>query len=136
VRRRYSGGQVKPGSKTGAERIVPLTQRALKALDAIPPRIETTILFPAPRGGYIDLERWRHREWVPALRAAGIEHRRIYDMRHTFATWTIANGAQTLELAKVMGTSTQQLEDTYWRWLKSTADRVQAILEAADAATG
>lgn len=37
-----------------------------------------------------------------------------------------------LELAKVMGTSTAQLEDTYWRWLTSTADRVRAILEAAD----
>jgi hypothetical protein len=31
-----------------------------------------------------------------------------------------------------MGTSTAQLEDTYWRWLTSTADRVRAILEAAD----
>jgi integrase len=96
------------------------------------PRIDTPILFPAPRGGYIDLEKFRHREWAPALRAAGIPHRRIYDLRHTFATWAIGNGANALELAKVMGTSTAQLEDTYWRWLTSTADRVRAILEAAD----
>jgi integrase len=58
----------------------------LDALDAMPRRIETEILFPAPRGGYIDLERFRHREWTPALRAAGIDHRPVKAMRHTFAT--------------------------------------------------
>jgi integrase len=132
VRRRYSGGMVKPGSKTGTERVVPLTQRALDWLAWAPPRVDTPILFPAPRGGYIDLERWRYREWVPALRAAGIEHRRIYDMRHTFATWAIAKGVPTLTLAQVMGTSVQQLEDTYVRWLKGTAESVRMMLEAAD----
>jgi integrase len=83
---------VKPVSKTGAERVVPLTRRALDAVEEMTMRIDTPILFPAPRGGYIDLERWRFREWTPALRAARIDHRRIYDMRHTFATWSIAKG--------------------------------------------
>jgi integrase len=58
----------------------------------MPPRIDTLILFPAPRGGYIGIEKFRHRDWTPAVRAAGIEHRRIYDMRHTFATWAIESG--------------------------------------------
>lgn len=71
VRRRYSGAQVKPGSKTGAERVVPLTRRALDALEAMTPRVDTPILFPAPRGGYIDLEKWRYREWSPALGKRG-----------------------------------------------------------------
>ena len=133
VRRRYSGGLVKAGSKTGAERVVPLTKRALDALEGMAPRIDTPILFAAPRGGYVDLEKFRHREWTPALRAAGIDHRRIYDMRHTFATWAIAAGVPTLTLAQVMGTSVQQLEDTYVRWLKGTAESVRTMLEAADA---
>ena len=29
---------------------------------------------------------------LPALQAAGVEHRRIYDMRHTFVTWNLAAG--------------------------------------------
>jgi hypothetical protein len=35
-----------------------------------------------------------------------------------------------------MGTSVQQLEDTYVRWLKGTAESVRAMLDAADAAAG
>jgi len=34
---------------------------------------------------------------VPAFKAAGVEHRRIYAMRHTFATWSLAAGMSDAE---------------------------------------
>jgi integrase len=136
VRRRFSGGELKEGGKTpGSVRTIPLRQVVLDALDGVPTRIDTPILFPAPRGGYIDLEKWRYREWAPALRAAGIPHRRIYDMRHTFATWAIESGdVQLWYLARIMGTSVTQLEDTYARWLRRTDDQLRVAFDTYDAA--
>jgi excisionase family DNA binding protein len=78
----------------------------------------------------------RHREWAPALRAAGIEHRPIKSMRHTFATWAIESGQIELSyLARIMGTSVRELEDTCFRWLQRTDEQLRAALEAYDAAS-
>jgi integrase len=100
-------------------------------------QLDVPILFPAPRGGYIDIEKFRWREWTAALRAAGIEHRRIYDARHTFATWAIeSNRVPLWQLATIMGTSVVQLEDTYARWLDRTDDQLRAGFDAYDEAFG
>ena len=98
----------------------------------MPPRIDTPVLIPANRGGYIDIERFRHREWTPVVRDSGLEHRRIYDCRHTFATWAIEDGIALWHLAVVMGTSVVQIEDTYARWLKRTDDQLRAAFDAYD----
>jgi hypothetical protein len=72
VQRRYADGALTPYPKTArSRRRVPLSARAEAALDALPPRLDTPLLFPAPAGGPIDLHNWRRREWYPALEAAG-----------------------------------------------------------------
>ena len=66
------------------------------------PRIATTpLLFPAKRGSYLDLHNFRNREWKPAQRAAGIEPlRRIYGLRHTFATFALRATISTFDLSR------------------------------------
>jgi integrase len=124
---------LKQGGKTpGSVRSVPLRRIVVEALDAVPRRIDVPILFPAPRGGYIDSERFRFREWAPAVSAAGLDHRRLYDCRHTFATWSIESGVHIWHLAQVMGTSIVQIEDTYARWLKRTDDQLRAAFDLYD----
>jgi integrase len=93
---------------------------------------ETPLLFPAARGGYIDGEKFRYREWAPALRAAGIEHRRVYDTRHTFASWAIAGDVQLFYLARIMGTSVQQIDQTYGHLLPSSEDYLRGLLDSYD----
>jgi integrase len=66
--------------------------------------LDTPLLFPALRGGHVDLHNWRSREWKPALRAAGIDPaRRIYDLRHTYATFSLAAGVSLFTLSRRMG---------------------------------
>jgi integrase len=135
VRRRFTQGVLKEGGKTeGSVRAVPLRAKVLEALDKVPVRIDTPILFPAPRGGYIDLEKFRYREWTPAVKAAGLEHRRVYDTRHTFATWSVEGGMSLILLARMMGTSVRELEDTYFRWMSRTDEQVRTLLDDYDSA--
>jgi integrase len=107
VQRTVSSGEVVHLAKTSkSRRQVPLSPRALAALDEIPPRLDTRLLFPAERGGLLNLDNFRRREWAPAIEASGVvKPARIYDLRATFASRALAAGVSVFELARVMGTS-------------------------------
>jgi integrase len=79
-----------------------------------------------------ELERFRHREWAPALRAAGIAYRRIYDLRHTYATWSLAAGVDLFTLSRRMGTSLAMIDATYGHLAPDADERERVLLDAYD----
>ena len=56
------------------------------------PANEAGLLFPAPAGGLMDRDNFRHRVWGPAVKAAGLHGLRFHDLRHSHAAMLIAQG--------------------------------------------
>jgi excisionase family DNA binding protein len=134
---REVSAQLTPYPKTErSRRRVPLTQRALDAIESLPPRLATPLQFPAAKGGHIGLDTWRTREWYPALDAAGIERRGPYALRHTFATEALAAGVSIFELARLMGTSVAMIDRTYGHLAQDTDERIRARLDARATRSG
>jgi integrase len=136
VRRTVSAGEVvELGKTTRSRRQVPLSTRALEALEALPPRLDTPLLFPAARGGVLNLDNWRRREWTPAIDAAGVRKpARIYDLRSTFASNALAAGVSVFELARIMGTSAHMIERSYGVLIEGAGAGIASRLDAFDAA--
>ncbi len=84
------------------------------------------------RKRWLHLERFRARELHPALRAAGVEPRRIYDLRHTYATWSLAAGVSLFALSRRMGTSLAMIDATYGHLAPDSETQERALLDAFD----
>jgi integrase len=104
VNRSFGKGRLTTPKTEASIRAVPLQARALAALDQLQHGGNDDLLFPADRGGYLDLHNFRNRDWKPAQLAVGIEpFRRIYDLRHTFATFALRAGISTFRTLALHG---------------------------------
>jgi integrase len=132
VRRTISSGEVVELAKTArSRRQVPLSSRALDALDEIPPRLDSPYVFAAKQGGPFDLHNFRRREWAPAVEASGVARpARIYDLRSTFASNALAAGVSVFELARVMGTSIAMIERHYGALIEGAGADIARRLSA------
>jgi integrase len=120
------------GTKTArSRRIVPLPLRARTALEQLPVRLGTRLLFPSPEEGLYALGNWRHREFNWARDAAGLPADVTpYTLRHSGISWALASGIPASDVARFAGTSVTMLETRYHHLLTSSLDTARARLDA------
>jgi integrase len=134
VERTVVDGREKPyGKTTRSRRSIPLSSRALEALNELPIQLTSPYLFPAARGGPIGLDSWRSRCWYPALESAGIERCGPYVLRHTGITTWLASGVAIYDVSRYAGTSLEMVSRTYGHLAKGSEqvarDRIDAYRE-------
>jgi integrase len=130
VRRAYRNGRVKVPKTEASIRAVPLQAVALAALERLPMNERSPLVFPSPGGGYFDLHNFRNRHWKPAQLAAGIMPlRRVYDLRHTFATFALRAGISTFELSRYMGMSLGMIDRHYGHLARDGREHAIKLLD-------
>jgi integrase len=131
VRRAYRNGRIKHPKTDASTRAVPLQAIALEALDQSVRESNSPLVFPAPRGGHINLRNFRNRDWKPAQRELGIDPiRRVYDLRHTFATFALRAGISTFDLSRYMGASLTMIDRHYGHLAKDGRQHAISLLDA------
>lgn len=133
IRRTYTEGKGLDqfaGKTAGSIRTIPLSRAALATYTAQRLASKNShLIFPAPRGGHLNLRNWRTRDWHPALEAAGVTPRGPNALRHTFATWFLLHSDDRWLLAKLMGTGVDMIEQHYGHMLAAHATRSRDILD-------
>ncbi len=93
-------------------RAVLIEQRDKRLLEAFLEgrnNISDELVFPSPDGSILDPDNLYHRYFVPVLTRAGIRKIRLHDLRHTFGSLLIQNGASIVYAKEQMGHSSIQV---------------------------
>jgi integrase len=134
VRRSFTRRELKLPKTEASLRAVPLQARALDALGRLPANEESPLVFPGERGGYLDVHHFRPYQWRPAQLTAGIDPlRRIYDLRHTFATFALRAGISTFDLSRYMGASLTMIDRHYGHLARDGREHAIQLLDALNA---
>jgi integrase len=119
VERSVAFGQLK-STKTASTRSVrllaPLADDLHAWRRATDRDAETDLICPAPDGSPWNADRarnWRKRTFADAAEAAGVPNARPYDLRHSYVSLLIAQGATVVEVARQAGHAPTMTLSTY-----------------------
>src|SRR5271157_1932536 len=85
------------------------TSRLLAAFAAGHDSIADDFVFPSPDGHVLDPDNLFHRYFLPVLAKAGLRRIRLHDLRHTFGSLLIQDGATLTYVKEQMGHSSIQV---------------------------
>jgi integrase len=115
----------KPADEQGREVPVPPTTEAL--LRALPPRIDTPLLFTTPNGRVWRERNFRRDVWEPAQLATGMDCR-PQEFRASWESIMRAEGVDPADLAKYAGHSIATANARYVQALDRSAEQIRKVI--------
>ena len=119
-----------PDSKTGAK-VVPLAATAVKLLAELPRRGDYVLPAATGPGHYTGLQK----DWERVRARAGLAAVRVHDLRHSFASFAVADGNSLYLIGKVLGHRQARTTEIYAHLaddpIRAVADRTAARIAAA-----
>lgn len=134
-------GILKPPKTYSGKRTVALLPLALAALNSIlrinPKPAVRVFINPKTNAPWSSDGQIRKTGWAPALDAAGIEYRRPYQTRHTYASQLLSLGAEPMWVAQQMGhRDWGMIRRVYGRWIKESRPDITKQIESKLAQIG
>jgi integrase len=110
----------------------PKTMASYRDIDVLDPLFEAlrkhrqeapagaTYVFPGKTGRPLEVNNLRKRVWYPAIAAAGLRRRTMYQTRHTFASLMLGHGEDPLWVARMLGhTSLDMIFKHYGKFIRN-----------------
>jgi integrase len=119
----WRGKFVTPKSRR-SRRTIDLAPTLLAALAKLPSRFQGGLVFCSPNGEPINPDTLAQRDWARALRRAGLRRIRFHDLRHTYASLLIVQGAHPKYIQVQLGHAS----------IQTTLDRYGHLMPDAHAA--
>ncbi len=109
------GLTLKQGLKTQEKRSFPINGQLRDLLNFIKPEYASgdDLVFPGPKGGWIDIHNFRNRAWKSVLDGLNIKYRKPYQARHTFVTLCLDSGIDAKDVARWVGNSPEVIYKHY-----------------------
>lgn len=105
----------------------PIPASTLELLKALPPRIDTPLLFPTPSGQLWRERNFRRDVWDPAQTASNLMCL-PHDMRHSWVSEMAAAGIDQDDLARVAGHSVLVQQGVYRHSLGRSDDAIRKVI--------
>jgi integrase len=93
VRRSLWRGEFVAPKSRRSRRTIDMAPTLKAALTRLPSRFEGAMVFTSPEGEVVDPDNFSSRDWARVLRRSKLQRIRFHDLRHTYASLLIAQGA-------------------------------------------
>ncbi|MBI4635684.1 MAG: site-specific integrase [Candidatus Rokubacteria bacterium] len=119
----WKGKFVTPKSRR-SRRSIDMAPALREALGRLPSRFRGELVFCTPTSTPLDADNLMHRDFPRALRRAGLRRIRFHDLRHTFTSLLIAQGAHPKYIQSQLGhASIQTTLDRYGHLMPDAFER-------------